>query len=305
MKKDSGFIEFNAVLVLFFIAVIVSGGVLYATSAMIYLQTDIHDFNDKQAADTLLDEIIDKLQPLRLYLYDDKNNDIITSLCREYDNYKLEITDVSSGYHLDFLSDTDMADSNITKLLFTDSSGSAFSAWQNANGLSTTKTAWKEFVKEEAWDACVSYGWVHKTDIESFAYKSISKSFAVTSLDKLFPLVNEFPRMNVNMVTPDILRPLIMRGSFKIEKPNEKADALINRLNGGSVLHADISSILNVPINHPIMDYFGTKTTFWKLSFTMPSTIEIEAIVVAIPKKNGAVQEIEEYRLIDRSFIDD
>jgi len=305
MKKDSGFIEFNAVLALFFIAAIISGGVLYATSAMIYSQTDIHDFNDKQAADTLLNEIINKLQPLRLYPYDDENNDIITSLCREYDNYRLEITDASSGYHLDFLSDTDMADGNITKYLFTDNSGAAFSAWRNANGLSVTKNAWREFVKEEAWDTCVSYGWVHKTDIESFAFRSISRSFAVTAPDKLFPLVNEFPRMNVNMVNPDILRPLIMRSSFRIEKPNEKADALINRLKGGPVLHADISSILRIPINHPIMGYFGTKTAFWKLNFTMPSAIEVEAIVAAIPKKNGAVQEIEEYRLIDRSFIDD
>jgi len=303
MKKDAGFIEFNAVLLLFFIAAIISGGVLYAAVTMTFSHTDNRDFNNKQAADRLIDEIIEKMQPLRLYQYDHDNNEIIASLCREYDNYGLEFSDISSGYHLDFLSDADMADNNITRYLFLDNSGAGFTAWRNANGLSVSKALWREFVKEEAWESCVSYGWLHKNDVASFAFRSISRSFAVTAPDKLFPLVNEFPRMNVNMVNPDMLRPLIMRSSFRIERPNEKADALITRLRGGPVLHADISSILRIPVNHPLMGYFGTKTAFWKISFTMPSSLEVEAVVAAIPKKNGAIQEIELYRLIDRSFL--
>jgi hypothetical protein len=305
MKKDSGFIEFSAVLLLFFIAAVISGGVLLAAAAMTYSQTDNHDFDNKLAADLMLDEITAKMQTLRQYQYDYKNNDVIVSLCREYENYGLEFTDASSGYHLDFLSDEDIADGNIAKYLFVDNTGVGFTAWRNANGLSVSKTAWKEFVKEETWESCVSYGWLHKNDIASFAFRSISKSFAVAAPDKLFPLVNEFPRMNVNMVNPDILRPLIMRSSFKIEKPNEKADALINKLRGGPVLQADISSVLKIPVNHPLMGYFGTKTAFWKIHFVMSPSLKVEAVVAAIPKKDGAIQEIEEYRLIDRSFSDD
>jgi len=305
MKKDSGSIEFSAVLLLFFIVAIISGGVLYAASAMTYSRTDAHDFDGKMAADLLLDKIIEKMQPLRLYPYDDENNEIIISICREYNNYGLQFTDISSGYHLDFLSNADMVDNNITNFLFLDNSGSNFIVWRNANGLSVSKTAWKEFIKEEAWASCVSYGWLHKDDMESFAFQSISKSFATAAPDKLFPLVNHFPRMNVNMVNPEILRPLIMRGSFKVEKPNEKADALISKLRGGPVLHADISSVLKIPVNHPLMSYFGTKTAFWKIYFVMRPALKVEAVVAAIPKKDGAVQEIEVYRLIDRRFLDD
>lgn len=305
MKKDSGFIEYSAVLLLFFIAAIISGGVLYASAAMTYSRNDTRYFDNRAAADQLLDEIITKMQPLRLYPYDDKNNEVIALLCREYNNYDLQITDVSSGYHLDFLSDVDMADNNIVRFLFLDNTGTNFTAWRNLNGLSVSKSAWREYLKEEAWASCVSYGWLHKDDMESFAFRSISRSFAITAPDRLFPLVNDFPRMNVNMVNPEILRPLIMRDSFKIERPNEKADALINRLRGGPILHSDISSTLRIPVNHPLMGYMGTKTAFWKIHFIMSPSLEVEAVVVAIPKKDGAVQEIENYRLIDRSFGDD
>ncbi|MDR2943312.1 MAG: hypothetical protein LBV17_12060 [Treponema sp.] len=305
MKYDSGAIEFNAVLLLFFIAIVISSGALYTAGGITYLQTDKHDFDNKIAADTLLDTIINEMQALSLSPYDDYNNTIITGLCQKYNNYGLEFTDVSSGYHLDFLSDEDMADNNITQYLFRDNTGSGFTAWRNTNGLSVSKAPWREFIKDEAWTSCVSYGWVHKDNTESFAYRSISKSFAVTAPDKLFPLVNAFPRMNINMINPDMLRPLIMRSSFKIEKPKEKADDLISRLRNDPVLYADISSILKIPASHPLMGYLGTKTAFWKLRFVMRPSLTVEAVVAAIPLKNGSVQEIEAYRLIDRSFIDD
>jgi hypothetical protein len=305
MKNDSGAIEFNAVLTLFFIAAVISGGALYTASAMTYLRTDAHDFDNKMSAELLLDAIVAEMQPLALYPYDDNNSTVITGLCQKYNNYGLEFTDISSGYHLDFLSDVDMADSNITGYLFRDNSGTGFTVWRNTNGLSVSKKLWREFVKDEAWTSCVSYGWLHKDDTESFAYHNVSKSFAAAAPDKLFPLVNDFPRMNINMVNPDMLRPLIMRSSFKIEKPDEKADALIGRLRNDPLLYADISSTLKIPVNHPLMSYLGTKTAFWKIRFVMSHSLTVEAVIAAIPKKNGAIQEIEEYRLIDRSFNND
>jgi len=307
MKKDAGYIEFNAVLLLFFIAAVITGGVLYAASAINYSQTNKRDFNNKLAADIMLDEIIEKMQQLVLYQYDDENNEIIASLSREYQNYNLEITDISSGFHLDFLSDADMADRNLTRFLFSDNTGAAFTAWRNANGLAVSKTAWREFVKEEAWLSVVSHGWLHKNDLDSFAFRSISGSFGVSDPDKLFPLVNDFPRINVNMVDPDIIRPLIIRSSFRIERANERASELINRLKNGPLMHADISSTLRIPVSHPLMSYLGTKTAFWRMRFTIGAggqpPLEVEAIVAAVPKKDGGAQDIELYRLIDRRFL--
>ena len=302
MKQDSGAIEFNAVLLLFFITALSSGIVLYTVTGMKYMQTDINDFDDRAAADELLNSIIAEIQALKLYPYDDINNPVITELCRKYEAKQLIITDISSGYHLDFLTDADLTDTNLAQFIFRDNTGTVFSSWLKANGLSNSKSKWREFIKEEAWNACVSYGWLHKNDIESTAFRIISNSFSDTVPDKLFPLVNDFPRMNVNMVNPEILLPLIMRNSFKIEKPKEKAEALVAKLRGGPVLHADISSILKIPISHPLMGYLGTKTSFWKINFIMRPNLPVEAVIAAIPKRNGAIQEIEMYKLIDRSF---
>ncbi|MCL2881017.1 MAG: hypothetical protein FWF29_12310 [Treponema sp.] len=302
IETDSGFIEFNAALLLFFIAIIISGGVLYTTAAMTHLQTTTRDFDDKAAADSMLNEIIAKMQPLRLYPYDNAHNEIITSLCGEYAAYGLEFTDISSGYHLDFLSDADMADSGLTEYLFLDGTGNAFAAWRNINGLSATKDPWKVFVKEDAWGACVTSGWINIHDTESYAFRYISRVFAVSAGEKLFPLVNEFPRINVNMVNPDILRPLIMRNSFKLDKPEEKVAIFINKLKSGPMLQADIQAVLKIPASHPLLGYLGSKTAFWSIRFAMPSSLTVIAVAAAIPKKNGAAQEIEEYRLIDRRF---
>ena len=303
MKKDSGFIEYNVVLILFFISIIITGIVLFSSSAIFFYRTDSRDYENKKAADLLLDEIIEKIQPLLHYHFDDKYNPLIMSLCAGYEIYNLQITDISSGYNLNFLSDEDMIDSDITSLLFLDNTGAAFTLWRNTNGLSVSKESWRNFLKQEAFDYCVSYGWLHKNDTSSFAFKTIVSSFGTGDIDKLFPLASDFPRMNVNMINPEILRPLIKRSSFTIEKPAEKADVLISTLNAGSLTRSGISSILDVPISHPIMNYFGTKTSFWKIYFIMPSSLEIEAVIAAIPKKNGEIQEIESYRLIERRFF--
>jgi len=303
MKNDGGFIQFNAVFLLFFIAAVITGCVLYTSSAMNYSVKDKQDFNNKRKADLLLDEIVEKMQELKLYSFDDKNNEVLYSLCLEYEEYKLKISDVSSGFNLNFISDLDLSDTSITRLIFLDNTGNAFRIWRNANGLTFLKDDWKELIKEEALEYCSSFGWLHINDLESYAFRSISSSFSTTDTDKLFPLINNFPRINVNNVNPDILRPLVMRSSFNIERPREKADILINRLRENSLTHQEIASIMRVTVNHPLMGYLGTKTAFWKINFSMINFLEVEAIIAAIPEKDGLVQEIESYRLIKRSFI--
>ncbi|MCL2410217.1 MAG: hypothetical protein FWC97_01105 [Treponema sp.] len=303
MKKDSGFVEYSAVLLLFFIGVLITGIVLFTSSAINFTQANSRDFDNKLAADRLLDGIIEKMQALTLHQYDYRNNAVIQSLMQEYAPYRLEFIDISSGFNLNFISDTDIIDTNIARLLFSDNTGTAFITWRNANGLSASKEVWREFIREEVWDSCVSFGWLHRNDLDSFAFRTISASFGITDPDELFPLVNDFPRMNVNMVNPDILRPLIIRSSFRVERANERANELINRLRNSPVMHADISSILRIPTNHPLMSYFGTRTAFWKIRFTMPSSLEVEAVVAAIPQRDGGVQDIELYRLINRRFL--
>jgi len=300
MKQDEGSIEFGAVIILFFLSAILVSSALFVQASMIYFRKNSNEQEEKAMADKLLREITSSFQELTSYEYDNIDNPVLSYLRKKYADYDIDFTDISSGFHLDFLSDKELQDEKISKFLFLNDSPSEFISFRNNNGLTTDKTKWKGFLKEQAMKACVSYGWIHKSQIDSFAFKVTSTSHKTTELKSLFPLVNEIPMINVNMVSPDIITLLILRPSFKIEKSAEKAETLKNKLLQGSVIISDLSSYLEVPREHAIFAYLGTKTAFWKIVFCYRKGMYVEAVIAAIPKQNGGIQEIIQYKLIDR-----
>jgi hypothetical protein len=303
MKSEDGAVEFGAVLILFFLSSLISGLVLFAQVTMTYNQRYKNNVDSKNNADLLLQEILNDVQDLKDYEYDYKDNNLLRHLESKYTRFRLTFADVSSGYHLDFLSDDDLADEKLSEYLFINKHPGDFIAWRNNNGLSTSIEKWKPFLRQEIFDACVCYGWLHLSQSDSYAFRSFYGFFDTNDPDKLFPLVNTFPLMNVNMVSPDILEPLIMRTSFKLEKPKEKFEALKQKLSNGPVLKPDISSILSIPVTNPLFTYLGVKTAFWGVRFYPAESIRVEAIIAAIPDKFGNGEVISEYKLIDRSII--
>jgi hypothetical protein len=181
-------------------------------------------------------------------------------------------------------------------------SPSQYIVFRDAHGLSTDIEGIKPFIKPEVWDSCVAYGWINRNQSESFAFRRVSAEFRSADLMDLFHLVNDFPLININMVEPEILRPLVTRPDFKIEKPEEKMEKLKNRLLLGPVSISDISSLLDTPKTNSIFDYLGTKTAFWRISFRLYPRITASGIVAAIPDKYGEKQDIEKYVLIDRTI---
>jgi hypothetical protein len=305
MHKEEGAIEIGAVLLLFFLASLLSGVILFTAAGMTYFQRNKNNFTEKTNALDMLNAVVGDMQELKEYPYDDPENAVLGRLYLAYGGYSLEIKDVSSGYHLDFLSDKDIADKLIVEYLFVNNDASGFIRQRDANGLSRSTEKWREFVKEEAFASCVSYGWIPAGQTDSFAFRTVRASWGTDHAETLFPLVNNFPVMNVNMAAPDMLKPLIMRNEFKIEKAPEKFEALKNKLLAGPVMDSDLSSIMQIPLSNSLFNYLGTKTAFWKISFVFPGTGLVEGIVAAIPQKDGKRQEIEEYRLIDWRFIHD
>jgi hypothetical protein len=303
MKNEEGAVELGALAILLFLTSLMSGIVLLAQVTMTYGRRSGDNFAEKEAVNRLLQKMVSEIRELRGYDYDHKDNTLLRSLESTYADKGLTINDVSSGYHLDFLTDEDLEDTILAEYLFLSKNASDFKDWRNNNGLSVSSEPWKPFLRQEVWEACSSYGWVHKRLVQSYAFRSISNTFDITDLDKLFPLVNELPLMNVNMVSPDILAPLIMRPSFKIENPAEKFTALKQKLLSGPVLKSDISAVLNIPVSNQLFSYLGVKTTFWKLRFFMRPGLRIEAILAAVPEEHGDGETIAEYRLIERSFI--
>lgn len=300
MKQEEGAVEFGAVIILFFLSAILVSSALFVQASMIYFRRNSNEQEEKTSADKLLREIVLSFQQLTSYDYDSIENPVLSYLRNKYADYNIDFMDISSGYHLDFLSDGELQDERLKNFIFINESPSEFISFRNSRGLTTDKTMWKTFLKEQALEACVSYGWIHKSQIDSFAFTVISASHKTTELKSLFPLVNEMPMMNVNMVSPDIITLLVLRPSFKIEKSAEKAETLKNKLLQGPVILSDISSYLEIPREHAIFAYLGTKTAFWKIIFCYRQRMYVEAVVAAIPKQGGGIQEIMQYKLIDR-----
>jgi hypothetical protein len=300
MSRNEGWAEAGSLFIIIFMAALLSGAVLFASTAAKYYNRYISYQSERDKAVNLLYEITDFIQPLKHEEYDHNNSYLIQDLKSKYRAYNLEITDVSSGFHLDFLSDKDLEDSRICSFLFVNNTSSQYINFRNTRGLSTDLESLKPYIKPESWDSCVAYGWINIRQSDSFAFRCASKEFSSENLINLFPLVNDFPLMNINMIRPEMVNPLIERPDFKIEKPREKIEKLKNRLLSGPLSISDISSILEIPVTNALFDYFGTKTTFWKITFRQRSRMTVSGILAAIPDKYGERQEIEKYVLIDK-----
>jgi hypothetical protein len=302
MKRDEGSIEIGSIFILFFLSAILGGAVLFSSVTVKYFDRYSVQRREKDRAVGLLYEITGAIQPLKNREYDHRDSDLLDSLKNRYRAYNLEITDLSSGYHLDFLSDDDLEDSEIASFLFVSGNAAQYIGFRNSRGISTDREPLKPFIRQEAWDSCVSYGWINLTHTGSYAFRQAIREFGSSQADGLFPLVNGFPLINVNTVDPDMLAPLITRPAFKIEKPDEKMRNLKDRLMVRPVSVADISSLLNISVTNPIFSYLGTKTAFWGISLRIPPRMRIEAVLAAIPDRYGERQDIDKYVLIDRSI---
>jgi hypothetical protein len=201
------------------------------------------------------------------------------------------------------LPDSELADTKLSAYIFRNGEPADFIRYRNNRGLATDAEEFRPFVNEKVFPFCVVYGWLNVSHASSFAFKEISASFKTTDYDKLFPLLNNFPLININFVNPEVVELFIMRSSFAIPNAKEKYQTLKAKMEQGSIFDdVDLVSLLSIPAANKIFNYIGGKTSFWKIVFNVKGII-VEAIVAAIPEKEGDPRKVERYDLLDRRFI--
>jgi hypothetical protein len=305
MKKiEDGWIEPAAIFLLLFIAVLVFGaGTVFFANAL-YLKKNKQHFALKQDADKLLGKIVADFQELKEEKYDSIYHPYIENLLAGYKNYGLEIKDVSSGIHLDFLPDSDLSDAGISSYIFKNRNAADFIRYRNLNGLITDTEKLRPYVNEKIFDLCKVYGWLSASHENSFAFKTISNNFKTANVKELFPLVNNFPLININNINCEIVEIFIMRKSFSIPDVKEKYQILKLKMEQKTMLDdIAIASILSVPVTNKIFCYFGGKTSFWQVTFNPNAIYKVEAVIAAIPEEEGDQRKISRYDLIERRFI--
>jgi hypothetical protein len=295
VNGEEGSAGFGAVILLLFLSSIIGASLLFFSAAAAYLGRSMNEEAEHARAAGLIGEITEAFQPLKDYPCDYRDNPLFMELTRRYASLALDIRDVSSGYRLDFLSDGELENPLLRNYLFTDAA--AFTGLRESRGLSPDRESWRPFVKEDAWDACVSYGWLNPSRGDSFALRYLKH----TGGDRLFPLVNLLPMMNINMIEAETAEPLILSPGFGIKNPAAKMETLREALRRGPLLKGDLTALLELPGDNALFSRLGVKTAFWQIRFTLPSGFHAGAILAAVPESPES-DVTGEYRLIEWSM---
>jgi hypothetical protein len=286
-----------AVLVIF--GAMASGASFLSASVTGYVRRSRTDFRTRERIETMLGDMEARLQDLAAYDMDYPGHPVLLNMTAAYAANNLTITDISSGIHLDFLPDSDLASPPLASFLFADGSAAAFIAWRNSAGLSRDTAEWELYLTAEALECCVSYGWIQVHHRDSFAFTEVSSTFGAASTDVrddagLFPLVNDRALINVNAADSRIFAPLLKRPDWRIS--TDKIEALENKIAAGPIEEGDLRAVLGLPADHMAYRYLGVKTQFWELCFN-EAPYTVRAVAAALPRRG--VAGVESYRIIE------
>lgn len=302
-KEMRGSIEPGSLLLILFISVILSGLSVYAFSSIDYYYKNISENKKIAEIKDLLHAVISDMQIMTNDEIDYPDDPSIRYLKDKYYETGLMMKDVSSGYHIDFMPDDLLTNPIISGYLFIGESANAYLKHRNENGFSISNEALEQFIKRPVLTSCTVFGWLNIHEQKSFAFGELSDTFNIVDADELFPVVNNMPMMNVNMIEPEIITPLLYGGSWGIKKVKEANERMLARFGSAPVDDTDIRDVLKVSEASRIFAFLGGKTAFWELSFTI-NDITVRALVGGIPDKKNRSRKVKEYRLIDWSMND-
>jgi hypothetical protein len=279
---------------LLILSTVTSGSTFFTAAVARYADRSRTDFRTRERIELMLTDMEARLQSLAAFDADYPGHPVLVAMMNAYAAKGLAVTDISSGIHLDFLPDSDLAQPALAAFLFASGTPAAFIAWRNAAGLSQTVDDWGPFLTSEGKACCAAYGWVQVRLRDSFAFNTIAASFGVRDEASLFPLVNDQALINVNAADRRLLRPLLQRAEWKIAP--EKIQNLEKRLDTGPLVEGDVRAIFGLPPEHLAYRYLGVKTQFWELRFT-EAPYKVRAVAAALPDRNRPA--VERYQLIE------
>lgn len=275
----------SLVILIMFFGAIAGGTILESSALMKNFNRSCSDFVEREKMKELLDSIVSSFETLVDVGIDYQENPVLESICIKYAAYNLTIEDISSGCNLNFLPDADLSDPAMAGFLFAGGNAEEFLRFRRYRGFITEISEIQNFVKEESLNAVVCNGWFSALHVDSETGRMLIASYGQSG-EELYPLVNDFPLINVNTADASLFVPLISRRSWRIGDAAAKATALKNRLQSGPVTEGELRSLLGLAENHEIYKYLGVRTSFWKLSFKN-GFYRMNAVIAAIPERRS------------------
>lgn len=295
-NSENGSLEFSAVVLIIFMSAIITGGLLYMDVIRKYQALSFYKSDDCRSARERGLEIMADFTMLADTDHDSDFCDILHSIRSKYKKDGVKIEDISSRVNVAFMSYEDFQSKEVSKTLFINDTADALVA-DIKNGLLPSRFSdLRKYIKTDALEYCTVYGWMPVINIKSPAFEYISRIHGTESPEKLYPLINSVPSINVNYVDKNVLTLYLKNKKYEIKKPDEKIAALSSLTKVRGVDRGMLSSILDVPYTNAIFSVLGVKTSFWKVEYVSGEQ-RYCMIVCAVPLKEDE-SKIEGYELL-------
>lgn len=244
---------------------------LYVSSTTFFVHTTGTVFSKERQLLSLAEEIEDEIQHLCTEKTHNDFSKTLIQLKEKYADDLITIEDISSLINERFTSPEIIKHSDVASLIFSDK---------------------KKYTTD--------YGWASISFLpEKSILNDMKKEFGSSTLEDLFPLVNELPQMNVQYVPEELLVAVLK--AFKIKNADEKAAVIAYTAMHEGLIMQQLHAILDVPENHRIFKFLGVHTAFWRISYRRGSYI-IDAVFAGIPDKTKKNNEIAQYVLLERNI---
>lgn len=267
-EKDfrEGFSTPAAMILIFSFCIIIMSLAFFSMTKQKKINTYKKIYIAKRNSENILENIVRDFQVISKEKVDTYQSDGIQDFLSKYIEYEINIEDVSTKINEEFLPNRIYKSKEIQDLLF----------------------VCGESIKTE-------YGWINSKISDSEKIEEIKKDFEEENIS---PIVNNLPLYNIYFMDENFLKAIC--SLTDISTKWSELSILLQKLDDTQNLLTvdEISNILGISKSHLFFSFVGTKTTFWKITFSLQNC-DTSAILAAIPDNEN---KISEYRLIEKNI---
>lgn len=264
-KSDGGFSTPIAMTVIFPLSLaILSLSMLVAANGRKLKSYDNFVLARKEA-DSVLSDLKRDFQILKDVPCDSDSSFVLHEILARYSEYSLTIADASTGIHRNFM---------------------------NENFYDSKPVCDYMAMKEDA--AVTEYGWLSPKHADKKILDGVIADF---DGETPFPIVNTFPPYNIHFMSCEFLEAVLEHCGIK--NAEENAKKIFGMISDETDI-AKLAELIGVAETHPVFDFIGVKTVFWKIQFET-GQCDVSAIFAAVPKKDDQ-RSVERYILIDKEI---
>jgi len=323
VNHDHGSITPQVMLILIFVAVVLSAGVPYISQGLQQYEKSARTYRTKKILESAVNETVAAFEADHT-----PDADGIDDPAQQYIEsttvVELELHDISSKINPNYIRKKMLEQTRLKGLLRPESSAIILQQYRYDNGPASDVSRYKYIFTDDAKKYLTVFSWANINTTDEYMLRSLYLSITGSRFDadafhdkisialqeglvfdkdsmgsfygrylqETWPIINAEPWFNVNFVDPFLLEALLKYPEYAIASPEERAARLIELREQRELTRYDIALVLGIDLNHPLMQYLGTKTSFWEI-VARSGGLTYTAIIARLPEKpfNGSYRK--------------